>query len=231
MAVGGTRGRELPGVIPVFPLPGVILLPGGHLPLNIFEPRYLSLVTDALGAGRLMAMVQPREAFPDPVPDDAEVYPVGCLGRIVSFSETDQGGFLITLEGVSRFRIGGEAEPVNGYRRVRADYAPFATDLRGGGATVPERERVLDAAQAYFRGQGMEADWSDLDKADDIQVVSTLAMLCPLAQPEKQALLECVDASEQAQLLITLLEMAAHERAGGGADEDDGYPTGGEHRH
>ncbi len=211
---------NLPDIIPVFPLPGALLLPHGRLPLNLFEPRYLNLIEDALGQGRMMGMVQPVRAGPDPVSDTAELYQTGCLGRITSFAETDDGRFLITLAGVSRFRIAGELESVRGYRRVAARYDAFARDLQKDAGATADRRRLLEAVRAYFRLRAIDADWAAIKEAPDGALVTSLAMTCPFEPREKQALLECPGLIEQGELLTTLMEMAVHgsqAAAGGGA--------------
>ncbi|MCZ6465754.1 MAG: LON peptidase substrate-binding domain-containing protein [Alphaproteobacteria bacterium] len=210
-AVHSPGPDDLPETIPVFPLPGALLLPHGHLPLNIFEPRYLNLTADALGQGRMMGMVQPVHAEPDPVSDTAELYRTGCLGRITSFAETDDGRFLITLTGVSRFRIAGELESVRGYRRVSARYDAFAHDLQEDADATADRQRLLDAVRAYFQLQGIDTDWAAIKEAPDGALVTSLAMTCPFEPREKQALLECPGLIERGEFLTTLMEMAVHE--------------------
>ena len=203
----------LPDVLSVFPLAGALLLPRGRLPLNVFEPRYLNLVVDALGSGRVFGMVQPIGSEPHPVPDGAPLYDTGCAGRITTFSEAGDGRFFITLTGISRFRIAGEMEldPTRGYRRVTARYQAFATDLEEDPAAVPDRPRLLAAVEVYFHLKGIEVDWSALKDADDEPLVTSLAMICPFEPREKQALLECDGVAERATLLTTLMEMAGHE--------------------
>ena len=214
-AVHGPDPDDLPETIPVFPLPGALLLPHGSLPLNIFEPRYLNLTADALGQGRMMGMVQPVHAEPDPVSDTADLYRTGCLGRITSFAETDDGRFLITLTGVSRFRIADEVEGVCGYRRVAVRYDAFPHDLREDTGAAADRQRLLDAVRAYFRLQGIDTDWAAIMDAPDGALVTSLAMTCPFEPSEKQALLECRGLIERGELLTTLMEMAVHgSRAG-----------------
>ena len=211
---------RLPAELPIFPLPGALLLPGGQLPLNIFEPRYLNMTLDALGAGRLIGMIQPvpvaGEAPTDPDPRERpDIYKVGCAGRIVSFSETNDSRLLITLLGQCRFRVVAERPMVNGYRRVTADYGGFEHDLET--APVPatiDRARLLGAADRFFRARGLAADVSSLDGADDAQVVTTLAMACPFDLREKQGLLEARDTAARADLLTGLLDMAAHGETG-----------------
>ena len=195
---------------PVFPLSGALLLPGGKLPLNIFEKRYLALVEDALGAGRLFGMVQPeRQAGAGE--DGPPLYQVGCLGRIASFSETDDGRYLITLLGLSRFRITEETSPKRGYRRVSADFAAFAADL----ADSPEepgfdRPVLLAALRGYFSHRGFEANWDAINLMKDNDLVVTLCMVCPFDPAEKQALLEAPLPSDRARTLLTLLQIDMH---------------------
>ena len=211
-AVHGPDGETLPGTLPLFPLTGVLLLPHGHVALNIFEPRYLNMTIDALGRGRMIGMVQPRQAQPDPVADTAELYPTGCAGRIISFAETEDGHYLITLLGVSRFCIVAELEPEGGYRRADADYGPFAGDL-GLDAGIIDRPRLFEAIKEFFRVKGLDADDRALEDAPDDALVTSLSMLCPFEPREKQALLECAGLAERGQLLCELMEMALREAA------------------
>ena len=211
-AVHGPDAETLPGTLPLFPLTGVLLLPRGHLPLNIFELRYLNMTIDALGQGRMIGIVQPRQPQPDPVADTAELYPTGCAGRIISFAETDDGRYLVTLLGVSRFRIVAELEPEGGYRRAGTGYDSFAGDLGVDGGST-DRPRLIETVKAFFRVKGLDADWRALEDAPDEAVVTSLSMLCPFEPREKQALLECAGLAERGKLLTDLMEMALHEAA------------------
>jgi Lon protease-like protein len=207
------RGPEaLPGEFPVFPLAGALLLPGGRLPLNIFEPRYLALTEDALAAGRMFAMVQPDTHRPE-TPTGPAIYGVGCLGRIVSFSESEDGRYLIALLGLSRFRIAAELPMRRGYRRVRADFAPFAAD-RAPPPPQFDRDGLLSALKRYFSRHGIDANWDVITRMDDGELVTTLAMVCPFAAPEKEALLEAPTPSDRAAALFTLLQMDLHAPGG-----------------
>jgi Lon protease-like protein len=210
---------ELPEEFPVFPLTGALLLPGGRLPLNIFEPRYLAMVEDALGHGRYFGMVQPdkRLARGDTGPG---LYRIGCLGRISSFSETDDGRYLITLAGIVRFTIVEEVEPQRGYRRVRAALGGFAGDLVPPDSTpLPfARTALLDALRRYFANAGVEANWDAISTMPDDALVVSLCMACPFDPEEKQALLEARDEAERARALLALLEINAFDA---GQDEDD----------
>jgi Lon protease-like protein len=202
---------SLPGTLPVFPLSGVLLLPRGQLPLNIFEPRYLNMIDDALATDRMIGMIQPHATDAESAGDTAPVYEVGCAGRIASFSETGDGRYLITLSGVSRFRIARELDLVNGYRRVETDFAPFAGDLGDEVEPTPNRNDLLHVVRPYFEQNGMAADWSELDELPDDALVTALSMVSPFGPPEKQALLECQGLAERCRLLVSLMRMAAHD--------------------
>jgi Lon protease-like protein len=215
------RLEDLPEEFPVFPLSGALLLPGGRLPLNIFEPRCLALVEDALAAGRMFGMVQPdkRLARGDTGPG---LYRIGCLGRISSFDETDDGRYLINLTGLARFTIGEEVEMCRGYRRVRGAFSGFAADLHEAKAPLPfERGMLLAALRRYFARAGAEANWDAIAEMADGELVVSLAMACPFDAEEKQALLEARDEAERARALLALLEINAFED---GHDDDDDEP-------
>jgi Lon protease-like protein len=204
----------LPDILPIFPLTGVLLLPRGRLPLNIFEPRYLAMTRDALGGARLIGMVQPSDPQDDnrggggPHPP---VYPVGCAGRLTQFSETDDGRYVITLTGLSRFRIKDELALVDGYRRVVPDWQPFAHDRDRPARSEFDRDRLIRGLKSYFSQRQIQADFEAIEKAPGEYLVTSLAMACPFAPSEKQALLEAADPDERARLLTTLVEMAATE--------------------
>ncbi len=214
MAAFHPRFEELPAEIAVFPLPGALLLPQGRLPLNIFEPRYLAMTLDALGQGRMFGMVQPD---PRAVPGATGpgLYGIGCLGRVSSFSETEDGRLLIALTGVIRFRIAGELPMAEGgYRRVAADYAEFRTDLDlARRPPAVARMELLGALKPYFRARGLEANWEAVERTPDSMLVTTLAMVCPFEVPEKQALLEAPDCCARARTLIALMRMGAAANA------------------
>ena len=202
--IGGTA---LPSILPIFPLTGVLLLPRGRLPLNIFEPRYLAMTRDALAGERLIGMVQPSD--PQAAGDNPPVYPTGCAGRITSFSETDDGRFLITLTGISRFHIREELPLLEGYRRVVPEWRDFAGDLAGDDEPSFDRERLLRGLRAYFQHHRIEADWDAITSVPGERLVTSIAMICPFEPSEKQALLEAPDLGERAQLLTAIVEMAA----------------------
>ena len=195
---------DLPQVLPIFPLTGALLLPGGRLPLNIFEPRYLEMVDRALAEHRMIGMIQPKEESEDQ--GSAPVYPVGCAGRISQFGESEDGRYMIMLNGVIRFTIAEELAPKS-YRQVRADYTSYKPDLEESHCNV-DRARLLGALKSYFEAEDIESDWTLIDQTDDGRLVTALSMLCPLDPSEKQLLLEATTQDERADRLITVLEMA-----------------------
>ena len=210
---------QLPATLPIFPLPGILLLPRGKLPLNIFEPRYLAMVRDALRSDRLIGMIQPSEGAPgatEPVKDGVPVYSTGCAGRITTFSETDDGRFLVTLRGLIRFTVVNEIPTVGGYRRVVADYARFRADFDSETATVVDRPRLIGALRAYFTLHNISADWDAITQTADEKLVTSLAMICPFESSEKQALLESANLAERCRLMTALIEMAVLDRSGDG---------------
>ena len=197
----------LPAILPVFPLAGVLLLPRGRLPLNIFEPRYLAMTRDALAGERAIGMVQPSDPQHSPI-GNPPIYPVGCAGRITSFAETEDGRFLITLTGTSRFRIREELPLVGGYRRVVPEWGEFAHDLEGEGEPGFDRERLFRSLKAYFDRHRISADWDAVTTTPGERLITSIAMICPFEPSEKQALLEASDLGERARLLTAIVEMA-----------------------
>ncbi|HJN23939.1 MAG TPA: LON peptidase substrate-binding domain-containing protein [Rhodospirillales bacterium] len=208
--------KTLPATLPIFPLTGALLLPRGQLPLNIFEPRYLNMAEDALGSDRIIGMVQPLRPEADPLGERAEIYSVGCAGRIISSTETEDGRMLITLAGVCRFRQAGELAGKRGYRLVAAKYDDFLADFTKDRGAAADRVRLIAAVRKFFDLNEIEADWTAIEEVDDETLLTSLAMVCPLEPREKQALLECPGLGEQSELLTALLELAVHG-AGGAA--------------
>lgn len=206
--------EELPDVMPIFPLAGALLLPGGTLPLNIFEPRYLAMTEDALKTDhRMIGMIQPTGADDSatafaPGRQGPQVYPTGCAGRMVSFAETGDGRYLINLAGIARFHVTEEFPLQRGYRRVRPDFSAFEDDLEPGRAAAIDRQRLNSVLDRYFKAQHIDPDWSAIEKMGDRDLVTFLAMGCPFGTPEKQALLEAKGPEECSRVLLTLLEMS-----------------------
>jgi Lon protease-like protein len=200
--------------IPIFPLPGAMLLPHGRLPLNIFEPRYLALVDDALGNGRLFGMIQPDASKPETATGPA-IFGVGCLGRVTSFTETGEGPIIISLFGILRFKVIEELPMKRGYRRVRGDFSTFAGDLaeEPSGIGMP-RERLLADLRRYFGQQGLDADWKSINQLDDASLLTALCMMCPFEPSEKQALLEAPSVPQRAEILLALLRIGMHGTEG-----------------
>ena len=203
------RVEDLPGEFPVFPLPGALLLPRGKLPLRIFEPRYLAMTEDSLGQGRMFGMIQPDPTLPE-TENGPGLFRIGCLGRISSFSETDEGHYLMTLTGLIRFSVAAEIYMHRGYRRVRGDFTPYVRDLDPGTRpTGVSREALLGPLRGYFSHRGIDANWDAIKRISDDMLVVTLAMVCPFDPAEKQALLEAPTDADQAKALLALLQMGA----------------------
>ena len=215
MSVRRGGSAALPAILPIFPLTGVLLLPRGRLPLNIFEPRYLAMTRDALAGERLIGMVQPSN--PAGSGSNPPVYPTGCAGRITSFAETEDGRFLIILTGTSRFRIREELPLLEGYRRVVPEWREFARDLENEDEAGFDRDRLLRGLRAYFRQHQISADWDAVTAVPGERLVTSIAMICPFEPSEKQALLEAPDLDERARLLTAIVEMAVLNRPSDGA--------------
>lgn len=216
MIIGAFHPRfdDLPPVLPIFPLGGALLLPGGKLPLNIFEPRYVAMVQDCLGLGRMIGMIQPKEAETVAPGKGPALYDVGCAGRVTSFSETDDGRFLITLTGVLRFAIKGERPGRGGYRLIEPDWEPFRKDLDGPGALVIDRDRLLDSVSTYLNRRDLPLNRRLLEEIPEPDLVTSLAMICPFEIEEKQALLEAPDLQARHDMLVALLDMARFPDSG-----------------
>jgi Lon protease-like protein len=211
---GGLSFDQLPRALPIFPLAGVLLLPGGKLPLNIFEPRYLAMTRDAMAGNRMIGMIQPLD--PQSRVKAPAIYMTGCAGRVTSFKETDDNRFLITLTGVCRFVVVEELGVTTPYRQVLASFARFRNDLAP--AAEPEavqRQRLLPALKAYLDMASIPADWKAIEKAPSDALVNSLAMICPFEPSEKQALLEAHDLAERSRVMTALIEMALLQRVGG----------------
>ena len=218
------RFEDLPRTLPIFPLSGVLLLPGGKLPLNIFEPRYLAMTRAALAEDyRIIGMIQPREPDPDDNRgvglamrrgENPPLYDIGCAGRITAFSESEDGRYMMTLTGICRFQIAEELPLKDGYRRVLADYHRFRRDLADEHDATVDRPRLMSALKAYFAHRQINADWKAIDAAQDDRLVTSLAMSCPFGPSERQALLEAPTLTDRARAMVTLLEMAVAEDSG-----------------
>jgi uncharacterized protein len=198
---------ELPRTIPIFPLAGALLLPRRPLPLNIFEPRYLAMIDDAISGERLIGLVQPSagEAAVEPRP---ELYPIGCVGRITQFGETGDGRCLITLTGIARFRILGEASVATPYRQAQVDFSDFAADFHEGeGEADVDRKALVGALRDFADANRFKVDWDDIEKASNEALVNGLSMLSPYGPKEKQALLEAATLQARAEMLVAITHM------------------------
>lgn len=199
---------QLPETLPLFPLSGVLLLPGGHLPLHIFEQRYRAMTRDALEGNRMIGMIQPTDA--DAAGEKPPVYRTGCAGRITASSRTGDGRYELTLTGVCRFDVVGELPLLDGYRRALADYAPYRGDLDEHSANGIERDRLLPLLRAYLDLLDISANWEAVERTPDAQLVNLISVICPFLPVEKQALLESPTVLDRSRLLITLIDMATH---------------------
>jgi Lon protease-like protein len=199
---------ELPEIIPVFPLPGALLLPRGQMPLNIFEPRYLAMVDDCLRDGhRLIGMIQPDPTRGGPA-DKPPLYKIGCVGRITQLSESGDGRYLLELTGVARFRIEAELHVATAYRQCRVTFAPFADDfVARKGEDAVDREAVLTALRDFLEANDLKADWEGIEKAPNEALVNALAMMSPYGPAEKQAMLEAPDLKNRAEILVAITEI------------------------
>ena len=208
------KAADLPEVIPIFPLPGALLLPRARLPLHIFEPRYLAMLQDALKTEhRLIGMVQPFEGA-----SGQDLHRIGCAGRVTAFSETEDGRYMITLTGISRYRVRREVEGFEPYRRVEADWSGFERDLG-----LPEedpnfdRERFLRTLERFFDTEGLSTDWDALREAEEELLINSLSMLCPFEPEDRQALLEAPSLGTRRETLMTLIEFSLQGGSGEGA--------------
>jgi Lon protease-like protein len=230
---------DLPDVLAVFPLEGVLLLPRGRLSLNIFEPRCVNMVDAALKSDRMIGMIQPRHGGAggdggndensrdshdkgnnkngddDSSGSDGLLYRIGCGGRIVSFQETPDERYEISMEGVCRFETAEELATLDGYRRVRPDWEPFSGDMESEPSGHLDHDRIQNSVRQFFDLHGIKADWDVISAATDENLVTSLAMGCPFAASEKQALLEASGLTERANVLISLIEIALLENRNG----------------
>jgi Lon protease-like protein len=203
---------DLPDTIPVFPLPGALLLPRSRLPLHLFEPRYLAMMDDVMKtSSRLIGMVQPYDA-PD---GGGKLHAIGCAGKVTAFSETEDGRYMITLSGASRFRIVEEVEGFTPYRRCNVNWQGFERDL--GPVEKDEtfdRAVFMDALGRFLVDQGLSTDWESLGEAEDELLINSLSMLCPFEPEDKQALLEAPSLTTRRETLMTLIEFALRGGSG-----------------
>jgi Lon protease-like protein len=199
---------ELPEVIPVFPLPGALLLPRGQMPLNIFEPRYLAMVDDCFRDGhRLIGMIQPDVAH-SPSEKKPALFHVGCVGRITQLAETGDGRYILELTGVSRFKVIEELTVLTAYRQCKVDYFAFVDDFTARkGEDAVNRQALLEVLTDFLKANNLKVDWEGIESAPNEALVNALAMMSPYGPAEKQAMLEAPDLKTRAEILIAVTEM------------------------
>jgi Lon protease-like protein len=199
---------DLPPVIPIFPLPGALLLPRGQLPLNIFEPRYLAMIDDSLRDGhRLIGMIQPDVAHSEQQ-EKPHLYKVGCVGRITQIAETGDGRYVLQLTGIARFYVEEELSVQTAYRQCRVSYRPYVDDFTARkGEDAVDRESLLTALAAFLKANDLKADWDGIENAPNEALVNALAMMSPYGSAEKQLLLEAADLKTRAEILVALTEI------------------------
>jgi Lon protease-like protein len=205
------KAADLPDTIPVFPLPGALLLPRARLPLHIFEPRYLQMLQDTLKTShRLIGMIQPYDG-----PGGGKLHSIGCAGRVTAFSETEDGRYMITLSGISRFRVLRELQGFTPYRRCEVSWNGFGRDL-GPAESDPgfDREALLAILGRFFRERGLSTDWDSLREAEEELLINSLSMLVPFSPEDKQALLEAPSLATRRETLVTLIEYALRGGSG-----------------
>ncbi len=210
---------DLADVIPVFPLPGALLLPRGQMPLNIFEPRYITMVDEALRSGRrLIGMIQPDPSHPGPE-SKPNLFKVGCVGRITQIAETGDGRYLLQLTGVSRFRIVEELEVATPFRQCRVSYDSFVGDFTARkGEEEVDRQALLRSLADFLKANDFKADWEGIENAPNEALVNALAMMSPYSSAEKQALLEAPDLKTRAEILVAVTEMELAKKASSGGE-------------
>ncbi|MEZ5994187.1 MAG: LON peptidase substrate-binding domain-containing protein [Hyphomonadaceae bacterium] len=213
-AFGYRKPADLPHTVPLFPLPGAILMPRGVLALNVFEPRYLNMVDDALGGDRLIGMIQPSAGEEEKnAPDLADV---GTIGRITGFSETEDGRYLITLTGICRFELGKELQAATPYRQALVDYELFAGDFAHATGERIDRDHLIASLKRYAALHGFDVEWDSVEQAPTETIINVAAQICPFDPAAKQAMLEAVSLEDRCQALLALVEW---DTAAGGEDK------------
>jgi uncharacterized protein len=199
---------DLPEVIPVFPLPGALLLPRGQMPLNIFEPRYLSMVDDAFRDGhRLIGMIQP-DVTHSPDEERPVLFRIGCVGRITQLAETGDGRYILELTGICRYKVVEEMTVLTAYRQCKVDYFPFIDDFTARkGEDAVDREALLAVLTDFLKANNLRVDWEGVENAPNEALVNALAMMSPYGPAEKQAMLEALDLKTRAEILVAITQI------------------------
>ena len=206
------KSSELPKTISVFPLSNFIIFPNTTVPLNIFESRYIDMINDSMKSNKFIGMIQPKNSNEEINPP--KLHNVGCLGKITSFRETEDGRYLITLLGICRFNIEQEIDSTRGYRRVVPNWEPFRSDVEKTAKFDMDKERLMAALRGYFEKKTIDADWEAINRMNNVDLITTLSMICPFSATEQQALLVAEKVEDRASTMISLLEMASHEGDG-----------------
>jgi Lon protease-like protein len=201
--------HELPETVPIFPLHGVLLLPRGQLPLNVFEDKYLAMVQDVMRSHRMIGMVQPES------PQTSKLFRTGCAGKVTGYQETDDGRNLVTLTGICRFEIAAEMDTLTPYRVVEANWSSYRSDLGREGCTNLDRERLTHLLKTYFEIHEFTCSWEHIEQATDERLITCLSMICPLEANEKQALLEADSCADRGEKFLAMLEMAVKGASSG----------------
>ncbi len=204
---------DLPVNIPIFPLPGAVVFPFGTLPLNIFEPRYIAMIEAVLGTHRMIGMIQP---IPNQSKESKRLYPVGCAGKIISFTETSDSRFLIELAGTLRFKLKKELSLLKGYRRIEPDWTPFLSDLKNDYHLLNLNELLIELKK-YFDKNSINVDLNEISKISNEQILASIPQICSFKVVEKQAVLEANSLQDRVDILISLLRMYTLE----GNDNDN----------
>ncbi len=198
--------EQLPETLPIFPLPGAIVMPGNELPLNIFEPRYLNMASDALSNHRMIGMIQPDSNGQG----DTALYQTGCAGRITQYRETNDGRIELVLSGVCRFDLGEELPTTRGYRMIVPKWSRYARDyVDDQSALSAEHDLLIGTLKRYFELKQLDVDWSVLERLSPLRLMNSLSMALPLSEPDKQLLLETVDPGERLSAFVALLDSEA----------------------
>ena len=201
--------EEIPSKISIFPLNGALLLPRSKLPLNIFEPRYLEMIDNSISSDRLIGMIQTQES------NENQLYSIGCLGKITSFTELSDSRFIITLNGICRYKVTQELDTLTPYRQVKVSYEDFENDLTPGfNQDKANRDKLLDVLKRYLEKNNLQIDWEAVKGSPTETLINSLCSLSPYSAEEKQALLEAEDIQKRNELLIAMTEMALSTNKG-----------------
>ena len=197
---------KLPKTIPIFPLSGIIFFPKTNLPLNIFEPRYLSLVEDSFKSNKYMGMIQTKK-------NSLETYSVGCLGKITESKKTKDGRILVNLVGITRFEIKTEIDNNKNYKEFDVSYDTFREDLDLNKKQIDQIKTLSEKTKVFFKKSGLLLNWKEFEKLDPDQRVNTLAMIAPISNEEKQVILESIDARSKTKILSEIIEFYLYENS------------------